>query len=754
MANRPKKSKEVKASNADIFAEFSEAVGETARRSAVSDISRNREEVVTDDDMWLEQHLLTFTEFCAHPDHMNFPPLSEKQAAVAEYMLGPDPRRTFDVKRTLACLIFGKGGGKDRLSCLIQLYLVYLLLNLRNPQRYLAQDDQSSLDMYNVACAKDQAETVYFMMLKTHVLNWKWLREKWDCVVNGRFFVSQTEKTVEEDYFNKVTITNDAILFPKNIRCFSGSSESESLEGKNVLCFEGNTKVSLASGMEVEIKDLIGLKNFYVYSYDGTKVITAKAHSVRKTREDTPLVRVVLNNDKFVRCTPDHLFMLKDGTYRQAEKLLPGEGLMSSSAKDVWVISVTPDGTSDVYDLTVDETHNFALTAGVFVHNCYVIDEADAFKQESATRSAEKIWRTMASSSNSRFRGKQKGFVISWPRSKNGFIMKLYKKTLNMLSVYSDISPTWEAKPRHLFSPDTFDYEGRQIPMDFYEDFRLDPLGSLACYCCEPPDAQSPFIEDFEKVDVATANIKQLFEFKDIYTNEYVQKVITRSPFMHDRSIKYVMGFDLSETRDYTALAIAHREGDKILFDTLTCWIPDRKKKISVDLQNFEEVINNIRRDITIDKISSDPWNSSLMVQKLHGQGMNARKVNLTLEDYELFKRLLYARQIVLPKNEMLIKELKNLQLVDGRKIDHLNGFHNDMSSAVVMCVKSLLEMDKAEGSSGLLAEGEYVGENIYEAVDAYDQGAEKPREGLEIDGIIIADYNQTRRSGYMGGGF
>ena len=133
---------------------------------------------------------------------------------------------------------------------------------------------------------------------------------------------------------------------------------------------------------------------------------------------------------------------------------------------------------------------------------------------------------------------------------------------------------------------------------------------------------------------------------------------------------------------------------------------------------------------------------------------MNARKVNLTLEDYELFKRLLYARQIVLPKNEMLIKELKNLQLVDGRKIDHLNGFHNDLSSAVVMCVKSLLEMDKAEGSSGLLAEGEFVGENLYEAVDAYDPGEAQPLEGLQIDGIIVTGNNQSRRTGYMNGGF
>lgn len=36
------------------------------------------------------------------------------------------------------------------------------------------------------------------------------------------------------------------------------------------------------------------------------------------------------------------------------------------------VVSVEPDGTSDVYDLTVPEFSNFAVSAGVFLHNCPV----------------------------------------------------------------------------------------------------------------------------------------------------------------------------------------------------------------------------------------------------------------------------------------------------------------------------------------------------------------------------------------------
>lgn len=602
MANKPRKTKEQKIKTSDVLSEFREAIGDASFRSDLEAISRDREDVVTDDNMWLTTELLTFPEFCEHPDHMHFPPLSQKQKDLAEYMLGTDPRRTFEVKRNLAVLVWGKGGGKDTMSVLIQLYVVYLLLNLRNPQKYLALADQSSIDMYNIACAKDQAETVYFQILKTFVLQWSWLRQNWNLVINGRWFANQNDK--EMDFLNKITITNDAIIFPKNIRCFSGSSESESLEGKNVLI--------------------------------------------------------------------------------------------------------------------------------------YVLDEADAFKQNSQTRSADKIFSTMASSANSRFNGKEKGFIISWPRSKNGFIMKLYERTKNMLSVYGDIAPTWEVKPRHLFSKETFEFEGHQVPMDKYESFRLSPLESMACYLCEPPDAHSPFIEDYEKVDAATDNVRQLFEFKDVVEGEYVKKGIIRAPFLYDRSIRHVMTFDLSETRDYTALSIAHRENDKIIFDMITCWIPDRKKGVRVSFQNVEEVINNIRQDVTIDKIAGDPWNSAMLIQKLRGQGVKANIMKLDLEDYEVFKRLLYARQIVLPKNELLMKELKNLQLVDGRKVDHLKGMHNDLSVTVVMAVKALLQIDDKNQSASLMAEGEYVGDNLYEAVNPEDVIPLGKKEGLQIDGITI----------------
>ena len=35
------------------------------------------------------------------------------------------------------------------------------------------------------------------------------------------------------------------------------------------------------------------------------------------------------------------------------------------------ITSITPAGVADVYNMEVEETHDFAVNSGVIVHNCY-----------------------------------------------------------------------------------------------------------------------------------------------------------------------------------------------------------------------------------------------------------------------------------------------------------------------------------------------------------------------------------------------
>ena len=97
-------------------------------------------------------------------------------------------------------------------------------------------------------------------------------------------------------------------------------------------CFTGDTKVSLLDGRELSLKDLaegVAGESFGVYSCDSEgNVVPGRAHSARLTRKNVEIVKVRLDNDEAVRCTADHLFMLRDGSYREARLLQSGDSLM------------------------------------------------------------------------------------------------------------------------------------------------------------------------------------------------------------------------------------------------------------------------------------------------------------------------------------------------------------------------------------------------------------------------------------------
>lgn len=97
-------------------------------------------------------------------------------------------------------------------------------------------------------------------------------------------------------------------------------------------CLTKDTSISLLDGRERTIEQLYeeyGTGVFWVYSNDGEGNIKAgRAHSIHLTGKDEEVVRVTLDNGESVTCTPGHKFMLRDGTYKAAGELQPGESLM------------------------------------------------------------------------------------------------------------------------------------------------------------------------------------------------------------------------------------------------------------------------------------------------------------------------------------------------------------------------------------------------------------------------------------------
>ncbi len=98
-------------------------------------------------------------------------------------------------------------------------------------------------------------------------------------------------------------------------------------------CFAGDTLVALADGRTLSFVELVkeqaeGKENFcYTIRRDGT-VGLEKIINARKTKANVEVIRVTLDSGEQIVCTPDHQFMLRDGSYKPAISLTPEDSLM------------------------------------------------------------------------------------------------------------------------------------------------------------------------------------------------------------------------------------------------------------------------------------------------------------------------------------------------------------------------------------------------------------------------------------------
>ncbi len=148
-------------------------------------------------------------------------------------------------------------------------------------------------------------------------------------------------------------------------------------------CFSGDTKVALADGRNLSFEELIeegkqGKQNFcYTIKEDGSIGIE-RIENPRITKKSAEVIKIILDNGEEIVCTPDHNFMLRGGSYKEAKYLTNEDSLMPLYEKTIAIVPMRNHKIISktnlnkkiaVYDIEVPNTHNFALASGVFVHN-------------------------------------------------------------------------------------------------------------------------------------------------------------------------------------------------------------------------------------------------------------------------------------------------------------------------------------------------------------------------------------------------
>jgi DNA gyrase subunit B len=116
-------------------------------------------------------------------------------------------------------------------------------------------------------------------------------------------------------------------------------------------CFAGDTQVALADGRALSFKELVaeqaaGKQHFcYTMRHDGTIGLERILHP-RITKRNATVIKVTLDNGEEIVCTPDHRFMLRDGSYKPAQDLTVNDALMPLYRKlsDVQESGITING--------------------------------------------------------------------------------------------------------------------------------------------------------------------------------------------------------------------------------------------------------------------------------------------------------------------------------------------------------------------------------------------------------------------------
>jgi len=146
-----------------------------------------------------------------------------------------------------------------------------------------------------------------------------------------------TAKGLEYNAIEDVNYLRDKLLASLKIpKAFFGYEKD--LNGK---CIHPDTNISLLNGSVKTIKEIAELfendKNvdLWTYSYDfvENRVVPGKIVTAQKTRLNAQLVRVHIDNGTYVDTTPDHGFILEDGTRIDAQDLKSGDSLRTINKK-------------------------------------------------------------------------------------------------------------------------------------------------------------------------------------------------------------------------------------------------------------------------------------------------------------------------------------------------------------------------------------------------------------------------------------
>lgn len=151
--------------------------------------------------------------------------------------------------------------------------------------------------------------------------------------------------------------------------CWDEDSTIDRPVKENDHCLTGDMLVMTELG-SVPISELVGT-NGKVWSYNiETGNAELKPYSdCRMTRQLAEIIEIETEDGCTIRCTENHPILTERG-YVIACELLSSDRIVDIEIRSVGIKSIKRANPEPVYNMEVEDNHNFAVADGLIVHNC------------------------------------------------------------------------------------------------------------------------------------------------------------------------------------------------------------------------------------------------------------------------------------------------------------------------------------------------------------------------------------------------
>lgn len=155
------------------------------------------------------------------------------------------------------------------------------------------------------------------------------------------------------------------------------------LEDKDNHCVTGDTLIDTSNG-QVPIKDLVGTTGLVKCFNEDKQIATESTYfDVRLTRKNADVFEIETESGRKIKATSDHLILTTNGwkmvkelnsddeiTSIERQKHVPEVVQTGKEPKREKIKSIRFHSIQNVYNMEVEDHHNYSVDGGLIIHNC------------------------------------------------------------------------------------------------------------------------------------------------------------------------------------------------------------------------------------------------------------------------------------------------------------------------------------------------------------------------------------------------